>query len=326
MRFFVCALIAAGISASAWGDVSFWSAARGAGPHRIFQFDANGVFTGVAIEQVAGAQSSSWGYRDGASDRESHIYFGWDGGVARHNADGSGGAQIIAGAAPAGVGTWRALAYDPTGDEGRGSIWTQSFGSSLAEATLSGNLLRSYPNSGTAAYGLAYDDSDGNLWIQGNGTIVKIDKSSGQIIPGSGWITDPGGGALSGFHDGSGRLASVIQSQSDLLVVYDTKGAIVGGPWDLEGQTGESGNIGVVVIITDPCASQICGDTNCDGLFNGGDVDPFFLALGDPAAWQAAHPNCDILCAADVNHDWVVNGADIDPFFAALGVGGCTPP
>ena len=230
MRFFVCALIAAGISASAWGDVSFWSAARGAGPHRIFQFDANGVFTGVAIEQVAGAQSSSWGYRDGASDRESHIYFGWDGGVARHNADGSGGAQIIAGAAPAGVGTWRALAYDPTGDEGRGSIWTQSFGSSLAEATLSGNLLRSYPNSGTAAYGLAYDDSDGNLWIQGNGTIVKIDKSSGQIIPGSGWITDPGGGALSGFHDGSGRLASVIQSQSDLLVVYDTKGAIVGGP------------------------------------------------------------------------------------------------
>ena len=63
------------------------------------------------------------------------------------------------------------------------------------------------------------------------------------------------------------------------------------------------------------CAGFICGDMNCDGLFNGGDVDPFFQALVDPAAWQAAHPNCPLLCVGDVNGDGRVDGGDIDFFF-----------
>ncbi|MCH8805336.1 MAG: hypothetical protein IH986_04535 [Planctomycetes bacterium] len=72
-----------------------------------------------------------------------------------------------------------------------------------------------------------------------------------------------------------------------------------------------------------PCAGAVCGDAGCDGMFNGGDIDPFFLALGDPIAWQAAHPGCEILCVADINMDGSVNGGDIDPFFRALGRGGC---
>jgi hypothetical protein len=63
------------------------------------------------------------------------------------------------------------------------------------------------------------------------------------------------------------------------------------------------------------------GDLNCDGAFNGGDIDPFFLALGDPAAYAATYPNCDIMLA-DMNRDGAVNGADIDTFFECLG-GGC---
>ena len=75
--------------------------------------------------------------------------------------------------------------------------------------------------------------------------------------------------------------------------------------------------------ITDSCAGFVCGDASCDGVFNGGDIDPFFQALGDPAAWQAAHPGCDLLCLTDINHDGATNGGDIDPFFVALGLGGC---
>ena len=62
------------------------------------------------------------------------------------------------------------------------------------------------------------------------------------------------------------------------------------------------------------------GDLNCDGVLNGGDIDPFFLALGDPAAYQAAFPSCNIQLG-DMNGDRRVNAADIDPFFAALGGG-----
>ena len=67
------------------------------------------------------------------------------------------------------------------------------------------------------------------------------------------------------------------------------------------------------------------GDLNCDGAFNGADIDPFFLALGDPAAYAAQFPSCDIM-NGDMNCDGAVNGADIDPFFTCLGQGGCTCP
>ena len=67
------------------------------------------------------------------------------------------------------------------------------------------------------------------------------------------------------------------------------------------------------------------GDLNCDGFFNGADIDPFFLALGDPAGYAIQFPNCDIMLG-DMNCDNRVNGGDIDEFFRCLGVGGCSCP
>ncbi len=63
------------------------------------------------------------------------------------------------------------------------------------------------------------------------------------------------------------------------------------------------------------------GDLNCDGRFDGADIDPFFLALVDPKAYQAAFPNCDLL-NGDINGDNRLDGADIDPFFQCL-AGNC---
>ncbi|MCH8804544.1 MAG: PQQ-dependent sugar dehydrogenase [Planctomycetes bacterium] len=64
------------------------------------------------------------------------------------------------------------------------------------------------------------------------------------------------------------------------------------------------------------------GDMNCDGAVNGADIDPFFLALGNPVAYAAQFPNCCPLLG-DMNRDGALNGADIDPFFDCLGNGNC---
>ncbi len=65
------------------------------------------------------------------------------------------------------------------------------------------------------------------------------------------------------------------------------------------------------------CQAQAAGDLNCDGAINAFDIDPFALALVDPAAYAAAWPACDVLLA-DVNGDGVVNVFDIDPFVELL--------
>ncbi len=62
------------------------------------------------------------------------------------------------------------------------------------------------------------------------------------------------------------------------------------------------------------------GDMNCDGAVDLLDVDPFILAISDPAGYGAAYPDCDIN-QADCNQDGVVNLLDVDPFIAILGGG-----
>ena len=59
------------------------------------------------------------------------------------------------------------------------------------------------------------------------------------------------------------------------------------------------------------------GDVNCDGGVDFFDIDPFLLALFDPAAYAVAFPDCDI-ATADVNADNSVDFFDIDPFVACL--------
>ncbi|MEW6252589.1 MAG: hypothetical protein AB1716_18280, partial [Planctomycetota bacterium] len=59
------------------------------------------------------------------------------------------------------------------------------------------------------------------------------------------------------------------------------------------------------------------GDMNCDGAINFDDINPFVLALSDPAGYQVAFPNCNIL-NGDINNDGLVNFDDINPFVALL--------
>ena len=59
------------------------------------------------------------------------------------------------------------------------------------------------------------------------------------------------------------------------------------------------------------------GDLNCDGAVNFDDINPFVLALSDPAGYHSAYPNCNIM-NGDINGDGLVNFDDINPFVALL--------
>ncbi|MCH8806496.1 MAG: hypothetical protein IH986_10455 [Planctomycetes bacterium] len=70
--------------------------------------------------------------------------------------------------------------------------------------------------------------------------------------------------------------------------------------------------------------TDVAGDMNNDDAFNGADIDPFFLAIGDPQSlYEDAFPGLigSIVFHGDFTCDGLVNGADIDPFFVALGGG-----
>ena len=69
--------------------------------------------------------------------------------------------------------------------------------------------------------------------------------------------------------------------------------------------------------VPDECETVTPGDMNCDGLINFGDIDPFVLALTDPAQYAIDYPACDA-GNADINGDGLVNFGDIDPFVALL--------
>jgi len=64
-------------------------------------------------------------------------------------------------------------------------------------------------------------------------------------------------------------------------------------------------------------ATATPGDLNCDGVVNNFDIDPFVLALTDPAGYALRFPNCNRMLA-DINGDGVVDNFDIDPFVKLL--------
>ena len=68
-------------------------------------------------------------------------------------------------------------------------------------------------------------------------------------------------------------------------------------------------------IIPEPFA--LPGDTNCDGLVDALDIDPFVEALVDPAGYTLNHPDC-LLENADVNDDGSINSLDVDSFVERL--------
>ncbi len=61
----------------------------------------------------------------------------------------------------------------------------------------------------------------------------------------------------------------------------------------------------------------LAGDLNCDGDINALDIEPFIVALFEPAGYPDRYPDCDINLA-DVNGDDEINAFDIEPFLDLL--------
>ncbi len=61
----------------------------------------------------------------------------------------------------------------------------------------------------------------------------------------------------------------------------------------------------------------LLGDMNCDGTISVGDINPFVLALTDPAAYEVLFPDCSV-SAADCNQDRMLTVGDINCFVALV--------
>jgi hypothetical protein len=72
---------------------------------------------------------------------------------------------------------------------------------------------------------------------------------------------------------------------------------------------------GVFTVEEGPAYPQ--GDLNCDLVVDFGDINPFVLALTDPAGYAAAFPGCPIT-NGDINQDGSIDFGDINPFVNLL--------
>ncbi len=97
--------------------------------------------------------------------------------------------------------------------------------------------------------------------------------------------------------------------------------SIVAGQQDLDGRLRPWDGDGDGVTRIDMGAYErggpLYGDLNCDGAINAFDIDPFVLALVDPAAYAAQYPGCPVQLA-DLDGDGRVSVFDIDPFLELL--------
>jgi hypothetical protein len=61
----------------------------------------------------------------------------------------------------------------------------------------------------------------------------------------------------------------------------------------------------------------VTGDTNCDGVVDFGDINPFVAAIVSVAGYEAQYPDCTVY-NADINLDGQVDFGDINPFVGLL--------
>ncbi len=107
---------------------------------------------------------------------------------------------------------------------------------------------------------------------------------------------------------GTGTLRLDVRDD-DSIVGRDTR-VPLGGDGDDNGAftSGEAYTVG---------PPSPAGDLNCDGSVSVGDINPFVLALTDPAGYAAMFPDCDPL-NADCNDDGSVTVGDINCFVALV--------
>jgi hypothetical protein len=116
---------------------------------------------------------------------------------------------------------------------------------------------------------------------------------------------------------GAGDVTVTISPSADAKFAASTPHGLKVGHTDNQGNPAA---VSYPVLALSVVGGGTPGDLNCDGLVNNFDIDPFVLALSNPAAYAQAYPNCDIR-NADIDGNGLVNNFDIDPFVALLSGG-----
>jgi hypothetical protein len=80
---------------------------------------------------------------------------------------------------------------------------------------------------------------------------------------------------------------------------------------------GLSGSTGFADTWEAELATEVPGDLDCDCELSAFDIEPFILALVDPASYAVRYPDCSRELA-DLNRDGVIDVFDIEPFAEAL--------
>ncbi len=158
-----------------------------ANPHMLWELwwdSAKKAWQVKGYPQPAGVSKSTWGLRDLAFDGKRFLYGGAENLVTGNTVyafdviqkkwDSSQNWKVPI---VTGLTTTRALAYDPTGDQGKGSLWTCNYSSSHVEFNRAGKALRVLKNMSPFTYGAAYDPVRKTIWWWGQG-----DNSLGKIF------------------------------------------------------------------------------------------------------------------------------------------------
>lgn len=102
-------------------------------------------------------------------------------------------------------------------------------------------------------------------------------------------------------------VGDFIETQSDSVRIdlADLSGDVTGGPDEY---------------VVEQVQFFVLGDLNCDGAVDLLDVQPFVLAITDPAGYEASFPDCDA-SLADTNGDGSVSLLDVGPFIQIISGG-----
>jgi hypothetical protein len=263
---------------------NYWVTCRGVAvsgvtKHRLFEFDSTGKLVGNYDQPSAvwydttktPATGSSWGIRDLASNGL-YIYGGCENTVTGNKVfafnvvtkkwDATKDWKVPA---ATGNSTVRALAFDPNGNKGKGSMWSTNWSGALEEFAQDGTMLRKLtgpPIASPSSYGACYDPVRKTVWWFGQGgSAVGTSSTSAphvgcrvvgyeldtkptvpvftgsmffgdQSIPASSTTYPPGGiaGGCDFFTDAKGRPVLLCLTQSASDTIYEMYGRFQHGP------------------------------------------------------------------------------------------------
>jgi hypothetical protein len=183
--------------------------------------------------------------------------------------------------------------------------------------TLTGDMTLVVATGSRRFFGLDYNPADGLLYgydeYGSPDGLVSIDIDTGQMTH----VADSvpaGNSAARSLACGYNKVYAVTVYGAEYpMYVYDLAQG-PGGTWTpMTHPFPDSNATSGAAWIPGP----VTGDTNCDGVVDFGDINPFVAAIVSIEGYEAQFPDCTIY-NADINLDGHVDFGDINPFVALL--------